>query len=68
MPKQNYRIVLWDWREQPDWDEINRAIKELNDPKVRIREVNTQSDMFAVVIGDLTPKVAQCIFEREDLP
>lgn len=49
-------LISWDFKEQPDWKEINRAITKFQNKGVRVNiiQVNTYNDDFAIVIGDLT--------------
>ena len=46
------RVIIWDWREQPDMDEIANAVQELSNGRVQIYDVDTRSDQFAIVISD----------------
>lgn len=49
MANVSYKIVWWDWKDQPDWEEINKALKHL--PGAVIWPVETEEDSYAVVIG-----------------
>lgn len=48
-------LLTWDWKEQPDWSEFAAALRKLG-ARVRLYEVDTQSDQFALVLSneDLT--------------
>lgn len=49
--------LSWDWREQPDLDELTRILARHN---VHLHQVDTGSDQYAVVIAGtkLTAKQA----------
>lgn len=57
-------IVTWDWREQPDWAEINFALTQDNDAFVI--PVESGSDQFACVVAqkDTTTEQAQRFFDE----
>ena len=50
-PKQKKEMcfLTWDWKEQPDLDKLDELISYFDVP-VQIREIDTQSDMFAIAI------------------
>jgi len=52
-----FKVISWDWREQPDWEEINDWLKELN-CRPYFYEVNTGSDSYAVLIAN-TPLLTE---------
>ena len=43
------RIVSWDWKEQPDWERINRYAAQFDEP-VGFVSIDTQSDSYAMLI------------------
>lgn len=40
----------WGWKDQPDWEEINEALRWCHCPEFFI--VDSQSSDFAIVLGD----------------
>lgn len=46
------RILDWDWKEQPDFDEIGRILAELTDHKIWLRTPETGSDQLALVLAN----------------
>lgn len=57
-------IITWDWKEQPDWDDINFALTLDND--AFIIPVESGSDQFACVVapGGTTTEQAQQYFNE----
>lgn len=57
------RVLVWDWREQPDIGDINNAIWEVFDGThaPSLTEVPTEGDYVAVVVsgGEVTLEEAQ---------
>jgi len=45
-------ILSWDWREQPDLDELAKAVLEMSGGTVHIHAVETHSDQYAIVLAD----------------
>lgn len=46
-------VLSWDWREQPDMEELGRIVWEKSGGRVAITSVeDTGSDQYAVVISD----------------
>lgn len=45
-----YRVLSWDWREQPDFAALDRIVRELSSGKVRMAMADTRSDQFALVV------------------
>lgn len=43
-------LISWDWKSQPDWDEINDALQDQECPRIFV--VDSGTDQFAIVIGD----------------
>lgn len=46
------RCFSWDWREQPDMEAVAALVAELTDGRIRMREVDTQSDEYAWMVAD----------------
>jgi hypothetical protein len=48
------RIFQWDWKEQPDWGDVNDAVQDLwvaGDPPPLIFSVpSTESDQFGLIV------------------
>lgn len=44
-------VFWWDWREQPSWEGIAKAVR--TNPGWDIYEVDTRCDEYAIVIGPL---------------
>lgn len=55
MSKLIYTVFEWDWKDQPDWDEIGNYIRT-NRFIPYFHEVETGSDSYAVMVAseDLT--------------
>lgn len=45
------QFVSWDWKEQPDVDDLDRAVRRATDGAVRVIEVETGSDLYAIYVG-----------------
>lgn len=45
------KVLQWDWRSQPDLDELDDAVRAASDGQVAITQVDTGSDEYAVVVG-----------------
>ena len=62
------RVVSWDWREQPDIDELAAAVRELSDGLVHVTQVETCSDEYAIVLAGrpLDAEEAYRLWSRED--
>lgn len=66
MPTHEPVVLSWDWKEQPDLDELAAAVREMSGGTVHIHQVETHSDEYAIVIGptELKPAEAYRIYER----
>lgn len=55
-------LVIWDWKEQPNWSEIISAIQKFDKPI--IFEIDTAQDAYAIVIGpsSMTQKDADSLW------
>lgn len=60
------KILTWDWKEYPDWEEIAAAANEVSAGGVGMALADTHSDMFALVIADhpITENEATAIWEE----
>lgn len=62
-------VVSWDWKAQPDFNEIAAAVRGSSRGQCDIRQVlDTGGDNYAVVIADrpLDDEQAQAAWERAD--
>lgn len=61
----NATLITWDYKEQPDFDEINLALEQTFEP--RCFEVDTRSDQFAIVVAnrDELEERVQAWYEKE---
>lgn len=46
-------MLTWDWRAQPDLDQLAAAILALTGGNVGLYQVDTGSDDYAIVLADL---------------
>ncbi len=63
MADDTYRVILWDWKDQPPWDEIVAAQRE---GLAYVTVVpDTSSDQYAVVMANhpMTDEQAQYAFD-----
>lgn len=44
------KILMWDWKAQPDFDELARLVTEVTGVPVKIRKVETGTDQYAIAI------------------
>ena len=54
------RTLTWDWREQPDLDELCAIIAVLSGGRIEVHEVETGTDEYALVFADGPVTEAQC--------
>lgn len=56
----DHRIFSWDYRQQPNWEDIAEAVWDLSGGEVRITVIDTASDEYAIVVSeaDMTSKEA----------
>lgn len=70
-PKESeHEVLMWDWRESVDVDELAQAVGRLSRGMLRIHTVETGTDANGIVITNnsaMTPERAQQLFE-EDSP
>lgn len=64
MTEVKYRIFSWDWKDQPNWEEITKFVQSL--PVAYFHQVNTGDDDFAVLVADkkLIPEESQLLYEK----
>lgn len=68
--KPEHEVLMWDWRESVDVDELAQAVGRLSRGMLRIHTVETGTDANGIVITNnsaMTPERAQQLFE-EDSP
>lgn len=46
------RVMSWDWKEQPDLEQLAKAVYEISGRTVFIREIDTGGDFYMLVISD----------------
>jgi hypothetical protein len=50
--EDRFAVVSWDHREQPDWDKIGAAVRELSGGRLDLRDVvDTGSDDYGLVVS-----------------
>lgn len=61
-------VLTWDWREQTDLDRLARALTTVSGGSVHLRQVDTGSDQYAIVLSSsaLSEHEAQAAY-HEDL-
>jgi hypothetical protein len=42
-------IISWDWKAQPNWSAVKKALKQ--EPDAEIIEVETGADEYAIVVA-----------------
>jgi len=59
-------VFQWDWKDSPDWDAINTALRQF--PTPHFCGVDTGSDFYAVVLADepITKEEAEEIFSNQE--
>lgn len=51
--EDRFAVVSWDHREQPDWDKIGEAVRELSGGRLDLRDVgDTGSDQYGLVVSN----------------
>lgn len=61
IPELTKIVMTWDWKEQLDLEELDRAVRKASGGLARVHEIDTCSDEFAIVVADhrVTPDEAQ---------
>jgi hypothetical protein len=59
-------VLSWDWHEQPDLIRLAAIIRYLSNDRVRLRQVKTGTDDYAIVLSDvrLTEAEAFEVYEK----
>lgn len=52
-------VLTWDWREQPDLPELARKLFAVSGGTVHLREIDTGSDEYAIVLASEPITAAQ---------
>lgn len=60
------RLLVWDYRQQPDLDQLAAAVAAASGGTCRITVVDTVGDEYALVVGPrvLAPDEAYAVYER----
>ncbi len=63
-----YRIVSWDWQQQPDLEDLTKALREVSGGLVHLHQVDTGSDEYAIILSDrpLRPLEIDRIWDPDD--
>ncbi len=61
-----YKIVEWDWKDEPDWEKINDLLAPWS-VRPFFYQVDTESDSYAVLISDtpLTRREVQYYYKNK---
>jgi hypothetical protein len=64
------KTLTWGYREQPDLDELAAAVAEVSGGTVRIREYETGSSDYVLVISDrvVDDREVEALLRGEELP
>jgi hypothetical protein len=64
------KTLSWDYREQPDIKKLAAAVAQVSRGTVRIREYETGSDQYVIVIADsvVTDDEVRALLRGEELP
>lgn len=46
------KILSWDWKADVSLDELAKALADLTDGKIRLYEVDTDSDQVGIALSD----------------
>ena len=59
-------VMSWYWREQPDLTELTRILTDLTDGRLKLYDVETGSDEYAIVLttGDLDDADIPKLYDR----
>lgn len=58
---QGVYVHIWDWKDQPNWQEIMLSIRELDGKTIYFTNADTGADEYSVIISDrkITPVEAK---------
>lgn len=45
-------VMSWDWREQPDLEQLDQAVRLASGGLARVHTIDTGSDEYAIVVAD----------------
>jgi hypothetical protein len=57
-------VLEWDWRGQPDLNRLDRLVHEASGGTVRVHQVRTDSDQYAIVVTTGTLERAQTAYDQ----
>lgn len=63
---RDHVVLTWDWRGQIDLEALADAVWDMSGGEVRITEVDTGGDEYAIVVSDadeMTPEEAYKLYE-----
>lgn len=60
-----FKVFSWDYKDQPNWEEITKFVQWLYPSLAHFHPVDTDSDSWAVMIADkkLLPVEVELLFE-----
>lgn len=63
----NTRVMRWDWKEQPDMEQLARIVGELSGGRLHMHVPNTDCDEYALVVtdGPLSPRMVDAAWLTE---
>lgn len=61
------RALSWDYRQQPDLDQLARAVLDLSGGRVHLHRVDTGCDEYGIVLADreMTAAAAHAVWMRQ---
>lgn len=61
------RVFTWDWKEEPNWAGLAKAVADLSGGQVGMALANTESETYMLVVADypITEKDATAIWRRD---
>lgn len=59
-------LIVWDWRQQPDLDQLAAAVVRVSGGTCHLTVVDTGGDEYALVVGPraIAPDEACAVYER----
>jgi hypothetical protein len=64
--KQPPHVMVWDWRQQPDLEELAAAVLKTSGGRVHLVQVDTGGDEYALAIADHPITGGEAIAAYED--